>query len=254
VLLSLLYPGAQTSLASLQPAVRELRRLLPVSFRERHRILLRLDGGFGDDHNLHWLMPQGYQVLAKGYSGKRAAAYASRVRPANWLEVAPGQRWLAWSPTQLAFSRPTRTVAVRWLTPKGQYRHALYLTTLTALDLADIAHLYDDRGQMEVEIKTDKQGLLLAHRRKHTFAAQEMLVLLNDWAHNFLAWFRFYALTHSRFADFGPKCIVRDLFAIPAQATLVNQKLLELHLKQSHPYATDMAACLNRLWHSPDCF
>lgn len=79
VLLSVLYPGAQTSLASLPPAVRELRRLLPVSFRERHRILLRIDGGFGDDRNLHWLMPQGYQVLAKGYSGKRAAAYASRV-------------------------------------------------------------------------------------------------------------------------------------------------------------------------------
>jgi hypothetical protein len=253
-LLSLLYPGAQTSLASLQPAVSEIHRLLPVSFRERQRIILRIDGGFGDDGNLHWLMPQGYQVLAKGYSGKRASAYARRVKKANWREVEPGRRWLAWSPIQLEFGRPTHTVAVRWLTPKGQYRHALYITTLTELDLLDIADLYDDRGKVEVEIQTDKYGLLVAHRRKHRFVAQEMLILLNDWAHNFLAWFHAQALAQSRFAAFGPKSIIRDLFTIPTQATMVNHKLLELYFKQSHPYANEMADCLTRLWHSSHQF
>jgi hypothetical protein len=238
-------------LASLQPAVTELHRLLPVTFRERQRILLRIDGGFGDDENLRWLLPQGYQVLAKGYSGKRATAYARRVRKANWQEIEPGRRWLAWSPIQLAFSRPTRTVAVRWLTPKGQYRHALYITTLTELDLLEIADLYDDRGKVEVEIQADKHGLLVARRRKHAFAAQEMLLLLNDWAHNFLAWFHAQALRQTQFAAFGPKRIVRDLFSIPAQATVVNHRLLELHLKQSHPYAKEMATCLSQLWHSP---
>ena len=73
VLLSQLYPGGQTSLASLEPVVGELQRLLPFTWAERQRTLIRLDARFGDDaHGVSWLLPWGYQVLAKGYSGKQA--------------------------------------------------------------------------------------------------------------------------------------------------------------------------------------
>jgi hypothetical protein len=248
VLLSLLYPGAQTSLASLRPVVRELQRLLPLDGWQRQHTLLRIDAGFGDDANLAWLLPLGYQVLAKGYSGKRAAAYARRIKPSDWQEVQPGQRWLAWSPRQLAFGRPTRTVVVRWLTPQQRWKHALYVTTLQELELAEIADLYDERGKAEVEIQADKMGLLLARRRKRSFAAQEMLILLNDWAHNLLAWFHADALGQTPFDGFGPKRIIRDLFTIPAEAVVVTEQLVELRLKQSHPYAEDMARCLTKLW------
>ena len=112
VLLSQLYPGAQTSLASLQPGVCELQRLLPLTWTERRRTLIRLDAGFGDDANLSWLLPWGYQVLAKGYSGKRAVSYARRLVPRR-AGSCPGRRWLAWSPVQVNLGWPTRTVAVR---------------------------------------------------------------------------------------------------------------------------------------------
>lgn len=82
MLLSQLYPGAQTSLASLRPVVCELQRLLLLTWAARQRTLIRIDAGFGDDANLSWLLPWGYQALAKGYSGKRAAAYARRLAPA----------------------------------------------------------------------------------------------------------------------------------------------------------------------------
>jgi hypothetical protein len=194
-------------------------------------------------------LPWEYQGLAKGYSGKRAAAYARRVT--HWTEVRPGQRWLAWSPVQLTFSRPTRTVAVRWLTPKGVYKHALYITTLCDHSLTDVADLYDDRGGSEVEIQADKTGLFLARRRKHRWAGQEMLILLNDWAHNVLAWFHACALQDSRFEGFGPKRIIRDLFTIPGEATIVGDTLVELRLQASHPYAEEMSRCLTQLWHLP---
>jgi Transposase DDE domain group 1 len=189
--------------------------------------------------------------LAKGYSGKRAAAYARRIHAADWLEIEPGRRWLAWSPRQLLFSRPTRTVAVRWLTPQQQWKHALYITTLSELSLTEIADLYDERGKAEVEIQADKSGLFLARRRKHSFVAQEMLILLNDWAHNLLAWFHADILQYTPFANFAPKRIIRDLFTIPAQAVIVDGQLVELQLKQSHPYAADMADCLTKLWLLP---
>ncbi len=89
VLLSLLYSGEQTSLASLQPVVRALQDLLRLNWQQRQRTLVRIDGGFGDDTNLNWLLRQGYQVLAKGYSGKRAKAFARRVASNDWLTILP---------------------------------------------------------------------------------------------------------------------------------------------------------------------
>jgi hypothetical protein len=78
-----------------------------------------------------------------------------------------------------------------------------------------------------------------------------MLILLNDWAHNLLAWFRAGALCDSRFADFGPKRIIRDLFTIPGQAVVNGTELIELRLQAAHPYAADMTGCLRRLWQLP---
>jgi hypothetical protein len=223
----------------------EFERLLPLSLCDRQRILLRMDAGFGTDANLNFLLPHDYQLLVKGFSTARAAAHARRIT--SWTEIRPGDTWLAWSPKPLVFARPTRTAVVRWRTPKRE-RHALYITTLTDLSLHDLADLYDDRGQIEVEIQSDKMGLLIARRRKSKFAAQEMLILLNDWVHNFLAWFHAAILVDGPLAAFGPKRIVRDLFSIPGEATITNDSLLELRLSEAHPYAAAMVTCLNRLW------
>ena len=250
VVASLLYPGTQTSLASLQPAVLTLERGLYLDLLRRQRTLIRLDGGFGSDDNLAWLLNRSYQLIAKGYSGKRAAAYARQVR--HWIEVRPGEKWVALSPVQLAFPVPTQTVAVRWLTPKRRWRHALYITTDLNATPVEVVETYDDRGAGEVEIQTDHMGLLLRRRRKRSFAAQEMLVLLNDLAHNWLAWLHAWVLQDTPFKSFGPKRIIRDLLSIPGEADIVNDELIELRLKASHPYAAVMTEVLEHLWQIPD--
>jgi hypothetical protein len=104
---------------------------------------------------------------------------------------------------------------------------------------------------MEVEIQSDKMGLLIARRRKGQFTAQEMLILVNDWVHNLLAWLHTNILRESRFAGFGPKRMVRDLFTIPGEALIKDDMLLELRLSESHPYAEEMVQCLARLWQIP---
>ena len=250
VVASLLYPGTQTSLASLQPAVLTLERVLYLDLLRRQRTLIRLDGGFGSDDNLAWLLNRSYQLIAKGYSGKRAAAYARQVK--HWIEVRPGEKWVALSPVQLAFPVPTQTVAVRWLTPKRRWRHALYITTDLNATPVEVVETYDDRGAGEVEIQTDHMGLLLRRRRKRSFAAQEMLVLLNDLAHNWLAWLHAWVLQDTPFKSFGPKRIIRDLLSIPGEADIVNDELIELRLKASHPYAAVMTEVLEHLWQIPD--
>lgn len=245
VVLSYLFPGSQTSAVALAPLMEEFEHRWSFTPTQRQRTLIRTDAGFGTDSNVAWLLARDYQLLVKGYSGKRAAVHARRVRA--WEEIRPNDTWMAWSPSPLIFARPTNTLVVRQRTPNGE-RHALYLTTLQDLTLQDVAALYDDRGQIEVEIQSDKMGLLLARRRKHHFAAQEMLILVNDWVHNLLAWFHRHILTESRFAGFGLKRIVRDLLTIPGEATIVDDTLVELRLSDTHPYATEMVRCLGRLW------
>lgn len=246
IVASLLSPGSQTSLESLRPAVLTLERVLYLDPARRRHTLLRLDGGFGSDDNLAWVLNRRYQLTAKGFSGKRAAAYAHRVK--EWTEIRPGERWVARSPVQIVFPMPTQTVVVQWLTEKRQFRHALYISTELDATPVEVAESYDNRGAGEVEIQADIGGLLLRRRRKRSFPAQEMLVLLDDLAHNWLAWLYAWVLKDSSFDGFGPKRIIRDLLTIPGEADIINDELIELRLKASHPYAEAMTNALERLW------
>jgi len=245
-MLSLIYPGNLTRLKAMMPAVLATEEFLYITPEQRHRIIWRIDGGFGSDVNLQWLIERDYHVVAKGFSWKRAKAWAGRVT--NWIELHPGRRWIAWVPDQLDLGRPTHIVAVRWLTSTGQIRHALYITTLLDLSLLDIAKVYDDRGGAENEIGSDKAGLKITHRRSQRMLSQEALVLLADLAHNLLAWFHQDVLVGTPFAGYGPKRIVDQLLYIPGELVFDDETLVEVRLQRSHFLAGPVLDCLVRLW------
>jgi len=244
--LSLIYPGNFTSLEAMMPAVLAAEEFLYITPEQRHRIIWRIDGGFGSDTNLQWLIERDYHVVAKGFSWKCARAWASRV--SNWTEVRPGRRWIAWAPDQLDLGRPTHIVAVRWLTPKGQIRYALYITTLLDLSLLDIAKVYNDRGGAENEIGSDKVSLKITHRRSQRMLSQEALVLLVDLAPNLLAWFHQDVLLDTPFAGYGPKRIINQLLRIPGELAFNDETLVEVRLQKSHFLAEPVLDCLVRLW------
>jgi hypothetical protein len=100
---------------------------------------------------------------------------------------------------------------------------------------------------METEIKADKSGLLIPKRRKKRSLAQEALILLSDWAHNILAWSRHWMFTDSRFANFGPYALVNDVLCMPGEIIIKGGQLQMVALRESHPYAVEMAACLAKL-------
>jgi len=156
-----------------------------LQMHERHQrghILIRLDAGFGSDPNVNWLLHRGYQVLSKGKSGKRAAAFARQVE--QWQPLNES-KWIALAPLHLChrYYRRTQTVMLRWYNPRrDQFKHALLICSLLDRDLIQINQLYDDRASIENEIKADKAGLLLPRRRKKQLNAQEALVLLTDLA------------------------------------------------------------------------
>ena len=209
----------------------------------RKRTLYRLDGGAGTDENLRWILARDYQVLAKVFSGKRAAVLAARAQ--RWDQY-DATSWLSRVAPTFDLGVPI-DLLVKKRRHKGQWKHSYYVTTLTfPSKKAFMAH-YNRRGGAEVEqFREDKNGLHLSARRKHRFNAQKALILLTDLAHNLLADFRYRGLANSPFADWGAKRIVRDLLAVPGRLYFEGGQLKRIELLTSHPHTEALIICLEK--------
>lgn len=244
---SLLYPGNTLSQQVLKAAVFRFEQVLSIPARQRSRLCLRLDAGFGTDENLKWVLGRGYQLVAKNNSGRRAGAWGAQVQ--DWQVLEPDRRWVGLPPRQLDLGVPTRTVAVRWRDErKPRCKHALYVVTDLNRPLGELCHLYDLRGGAESDIRDDKQGLLLTQRRKRSWEAQEVLILLTDLAHNVLSWLRHELLQDTPLAHFGLYRLVQNVLNVPGEVVCENDRLSELRFLATHPYAPLLAEVLPKLW------
>lgn len=238
-----LFPGNQLTMQCLQQAVLGVESSFELASEQRKRTLYRLDGGSGTDGNFRWLLAKGYQLLGKGFSGKRAKMLAARV--SRW-DAYDDQSWLGWVDPTFELGRPVRVMVKRRL-HKGQLKHSYYVTTLTFPSKRAFMNRYNQRGGAEIEqFRTDKSGLHLSARRKRSFVAQKALILLTDLAHNLLADFHCRALADSRFAHWGLKRIVRDLLAVPGWLHFGSGQLKRIELLASHPYADELIICLEK--------
>ena len=227
----------------LQQAVLDVESSFELAPKERKRTLYRLDGGSGTDENLTWLLARGYQVLGKGFSGKRAKALAAHI--SRW-DVYDNQSYLGWVEPSFDLGCPIRVVVKKRL-HKGLWKHSYYVTTLTFPSKKALMDRYNQRGGAEIEqFRADKDGLHLSARRKQRFPAQKALILLTDLVHNLLADFQSRGLVDSRFADWGLKRIVRDLLAISGRLHFQSGQLKRIELLASHPYADELIICLER--------
>lgn len=247
---SLLYPGAQNGLNCLQPMVLMTERVLPLTPAQRRRTLWRLDGGFGTDAAINWLLPRDYQLLVKGYNNLRAQKVVRQVPESVWQEVGPA-KWAASVPNPVRYARRTQTLALHWLTEHGHDKCALLIHQLFDQAPAAIVARYNARGGMETEIREDKVGLQLVKRRKHAWNAQAAWVILGDMAHNLLTWTHDWMWYGSSFETYGMLRIVSDLLNLPGRLEFggrKDDKLVKVALQRSHPYAREMQACLTRLF------
>jgi len=235
-----LYPGNRHTVDCLQPAVLAAENALELGRQQRKRAVIRIDGGAGSDAHLRWLLSRNYHVMAKGMSNRRAEALSRQV-----------QRWDTYQHVELGevepptdYGRPVRVFVKRRFID-GRFRHSYYISTLTLPCKGHFIALYDNRGGAEVEqFRGDKSGLGIDIRRKHSFQAQKGFVLLTDIAHNLLADFHQRALVGSRFVGYGPKRILRDLFATPGRLHFENGILVRVDLLTLMQFSKDLAICL----------
>ncbi len=252
-----LYAGNKQLHASLHELVTSSEQVLTLHRPERQRSLLRIDGGGGETEQVNWELKRGYLILVKAQGWKRIQKMAQPVT--SWTpDPRDPDRQMAWAPEPFPYHKPTRQLLVRTRKQNGKWSYSLLVSNAPDTLLAILGHVpirqafrdidrmlamlyaYDRRGgAAETQFKGDKQGLFLAKRNKRSFAAQEMLVLLAQLAHNLLIWTR-EALLHTQPAlrRWGILRLVRDLLAIPGTAVLDAQGyLIQIALNQAHPWA-----------------
>jgi hypothetical protein len=245
ILFEKLYAGNTTSCEVLKESIREVERILSLAEdrQKRRRTLVRLDGGFGTDANLNWLMWRGYEFIAKGYGGKRAKKLASSVAEDGWQKGPTKSQKLGVPGSPHRYARRSKTVVRRWVDEKGKPYQDYLVCSLFWLGSSQIATLYDARGGMETDIKGDKRGLGIEKRRKKSFLAQEALVLLAQLSHNLLVYFKRWFLEGTAAAKLGVERLVREVLAMMAEVRVGKMSgKVRLKLPHHHPWAKAVAA------------
>jgi hypothetical protein len=263
ILVEHLYPGTRQLEQSLLELVLAAERLLELSANQRENTVLRVDAGGGTDANIRQVLSRGYQVLTKAHSWQRSERLARSVH--EWQhDPKTGTRDVGWVTQPQPYGRDTRQLVIRTVTPTGQVRHRVLISTLsdeqlcTAFALAvpvgtpwPLLYAYDLRGGgLETQNRSDRQGLGLGQRNKHRFAAQEMLVLLGQVAHNFLIWMRNdLAQVDPRLAGYGLKRLVRDVLTIAGQVQIDSRGVVVgVQLNADHPWAAVVHQTFNHLY------
>lgn len=230
-----LYAGNVQLGKALRQLVALAEQTLELNEYRRGRTILRLDAGGGSIDEVNWLLARGYQLHGKDISAKRAEGWAYTVK--RWYDDPqhPG-RQVGWAEPETTpdYVRPVKRLVIRWHKRNGQVRYGMLISTLAPRDVLHLlgqpassvcdpeqlsrayARLYDKRGgAIEIEIKEDKQGFGMAKRQKKKADAQDMLVLLNQLAHNVLVWARSWLCEESpQLIRYGVLRFVRDLLSI----------------------------------------
>lgn len=246
-LFSQLYPGQQHSSPTYIPVVQALQQCLNLNPAQKQRTILRSDAGFGSDDNVNYALGQKWQVLTKGSGGKRPNAFASQIAATDWQVLKPDDRWVAQAVDPPTYLQEVQHLVLRWRNQKRELKHATLLCSILDWSMTEIITYYDARSACETEIQADKGGLKLCKRRKKQPAAQEVLILLTDIAHNLLAWSSPWMFPDGPLAQFGTTRLIEDVLAIPGHLIFDQDQLVEVQLNELHPHASQVAQGLARL-------
>jgi len=240
VVVDRLFEGRTQLTGALQPLMRAVEQTLGLTPEQRARTIVRIDAGGGSLDQVNGLLADGYAVLGKDYSPRRAARLAQSVT--EWVDDPKEEgRQVGWvtEPTE-EYVREVRRLAVRYRKPNGQWGIEVLITTVPAAVLLArqgaapptveaaswerlaTLYCYDGRGgACETSFQEDTYGLGLKRRNKRRFYAQEVLVQLTALAHNVLVWAQQWLLPAApRLAPYGMSRLVRDVLGVLGRVSL----------------------------------
>jgi hypothetical protein len=209
--------------------------------RTRGRTEIRLDSSWGSEAMIAWLLERGYHVTGKFKSNGRVRKLVRGIT--TWSATSSPGREVAAVPEPVEFVRHVQQYAVR--TPSKEqttgYSHAGVFTSRSELSMQEVVDHYDSRAGMEADLKGDKHGLGLATIRTHRLAAQKIVILLMQLAHNVLLWARrWLSKAVPRLDDDGIVRLMHQVWAIPGRLKLIDQQVQRIRLRSTHPRTRDV--------------
>jgi hypothetical protein len=261
-----LYDGKRQLHRCLKELLSHAEEVLELTENKRKLTILRIDGGGGEDEDINWVLSRDYFLLVKVKSWRRAEKLTASVT--EWHpDPKLRDREVGWITHPHAYWKATRQLGLRSRKKNGHWSYHILVFNLTdamlfnlcgcplpsALQPVDVmlaaVHAYDRRGGgVETQNKGDKQGLGLSHRNMHRFAAQEMLVLLGQLAHDVVIWTRNdLARVDPRFQKYGIQRTVRDALQIDGRIAINAQgQIQSIVLNENHPLAGAVQSAFNR--------
>lgn len=263
-----LFNGTTYLRTALRPLISAAEQILQLDKSKRERTIVRVDAGGGSVGDINWLLEQGYLVHAKDYSGQRAQKLALSVT--DWVDDPRIEgRQVGWVRTPAtAYVREVRRLAVRCRKNNGQWGVGVVVSALSPEQVLEVTgqspervsdeavvqlayvYFYDARGGgVETAFKDDKQGLGITKRNKKRFEAQQMVMLLNELAHNVLIWARGWVASQMpELERYGLLRLVRDVWHISGFVEQDRQgRITRIVLNQLAPLAQGLAAALQHL-------
>jgi hypothetical protein len=183
------------------------------------RIILRVDGGFGDAEHLAWLYEQGYEFVARAHNHRVAASLRDEVG-LRWEQISKNGGIAESTRTSLGTCPyPMRLFACRQWRGDGEPEHysALVVTpelAASAWPARRVGVFYNGRQVAEASIKEGKGIFASRHLPTRHGAGIEVYQELVLLAQNLLRWFRRQVLGHTLLAAAG----VKELVAIAANS------------------------------------
>ena len=265
-----LFEGKKQLYAGVESLMEAAEKVLGLEAADRAKVIVRLDAGGGTVESVNWLLKRGYEVITKDFSGNRAQRLAATVT--QWHDDPQHEGRQIGEVTQPAdYVREVRRIAVRCPRRNGDWAVGILITTLTPADVMRLARhpidgkgdekrlllatvvAYDQRGGgVELSFKQDKQGLHINQRNKKRFAAQQMVMLLEQLAHNLWIWARRWLSSATpSLAKLGLLRFVRDVLQTNGQAILTDKTTISgLILNKAAPWAETLATALASLLRS----
>jgi len=260
VIIERLYPGKRQLEKSLLELVDATAATLELGENQRKNTVLRIDGGGGSEANLNALLQRQYLILIKLHNWQRAHKLAETVKE-WWPDRRVPEREVGWVGGPHAYVCATQQIAIR-KRKKDKWAYAVIVSTVSTAILQEVSgrpaspvlserdwaflilSAYDLRGGgAETQNKNDKQGLGLAKRNKHKFAAQEMLILLGQLAHDLVIWNRnALAEVTPSFAKYGIQRMIRDVYGIAGEIRFDADGKVHITLRENHRLAKSVLA------------
>lgn len=225
--------------------LRELVELSAARVGEGYRqVVFRIDGGYGTQPQIKWLLAKGHLFVAKG-AIRKPEKWAARVPRGSWQTV-PGA--LGVRVAEVAAGPGVRGIVCEVTTPSGAVEYSVLLSNLpTEIDALQLWQLYGERQTIAAFFKVGRNVYGMDNLRSREFKAIYGFLWLVFIGHNVLQWVKRGLFAESELASIGTRELVEKLGSIPARRERTEQGW-RLHLPSQHELARLFVAVLRPRW------